>query len=130
MSTSSTSSRQINSPKCKCKLDAHLKISKTTKNPSRLFYGCPNYGSKNEFCDFFDWYDNAKYEQDKEELQRLTEDNIVLKSENASLQCKVQQMEIKYEALQQNMRDTYGNAISWKVAIILMLVAAYIAKFM
>ncbi|KAL3629858.1 hypothetical protein CASFOL_026170 [Castilleja foliolosa] len=103
---------------------------KNNKNPPRLFYDCPNYGSKNESCDFFDWYDNAKYEQDKEELQRLTGENVVLNSENASLRCKLQEMEIKYEALQQNIRDTYGNAISWKVAIILMLVAAYIAKLM
>ncbi|KAL3622738.1 hypothetical protein CASFOL_033346 [Castilleja foliolosa] len=130
MSTSSTSSGRMNSPKCKCKLDADLEISKTAKNPLRLFYGCPKYGSKSDSCDFFDWYDNAKYEQDRNELQKLIEENDALKSENESLHSKVHQMQIQYETLQQNMKDANGTTISWKVAIMLMLVTTYIAKLM
>ncbi|CAL1366973.1 unnamed protein product [Linum trigynum] len=44
--------------KCGCGLRAARKISHTTKNPNRKFFGCPKYGSKtSEPCDFFQWYD-------------------------------------------------------------------------
>eukprot|EP00434_Breviolum_minutum_P025504 symbB.v1.2.022535.t1/scaffold2006.1/size92704/3 len=44
---------QKDSPKCYCRKNAQLFVSKTEKNPNRLFWRCPN--SRPRQCSFFRW---------------------------------------------------------------------------
>ncbi|MED6105882.1 hypothetical protein PIB30_000010 [Stylosanthes scabra] len=44
-------------PKCHCHVYAILYLSKTAKNPNRLFFGCPFFKIKDNHCRFFLWLD-------------------------------------------------------------------------
>ncbi|RYQ89973.1 hypothetical protein Ahy_B09g096332 [Arachis hypogaea] len=45
------------SPKCLCGKNAILFMSKTTRNPKRLFLGCPFYKVRQPCCKYFLWLD-------------------------------------------------------------------------
>ncbi|CAI0445698.1 unnamed protein product [Linum tenue] len=44
---------------CDCGLRAARRISRTSANPNREFFGCPlfNRSENNKACDYFEWYD-------------------------------------------------------------------------
>ena len=42
---------------CYCGLQAEIRTSRTTDNPSKLFYGCPQW--ENGGCNLFIWYERV-----------------------------------------------------------------------
>ncbi|MED6181742.1 hypothetical protein PIB30_022181 [Stylosanthes scabra] len=76
-------------PKCYCRAYAILYLSMTTRNPNRLFFGCPYYKGPTPHCSFFRWLDrhtamfsrkeNVKCEEVEEDanehISRLSVDN-------------------------------------------------------
>ena len=40
---------------CSCGLLASHRVSRTNRNPGRLFYGCPRYHGQGTGCGFFEW---------------------------------------------------------------------------
>ncbi|KAA8536248.1 hypothetical protein F0562_028726 [Nyssa sinensis] len=49
--------------KCSCGLTVKLRISRTAKNPYRLFYNCPK--GFDDQCEFFQWCDEPSPTDDK-----------------------------------------------------------------
>ncbi|CAN1782463.1 hypothetical protein LINPERHAP1_LOCUS15842, partial [Linum perenne] len=46
---------------CFCGVAAVVRRSRTSMNPDRAFYGCPNWDSKKKRgCGFFKWCDDAQ----------------------------------------------------------------------
>ncbi|MED6113930.1 hypothetical protein PIB30_075405 [Stylosanthes scabra] len=92
-------------PKCHCRAYAVLYLSKTTKNPHRLFFGCPFFKSSLQHCKFFLWLDQhaAKFEKNadtkdvKDEEDDVEEHFGKLKMENrvAKLEDRVSSIEKK-----------------------------------
>ncbi|MED6180205.1 hypothetical protein PIB30_008063 [Stylosanthes scabra] len=49
--------RDVVAPKCRCGVYAILYLSRTEKNPNRLFFGCPFFRGGFPLCKFFEWLD-------------------------------------------------------------------------
>ncbi|KAK3035767.1 hypothetical protein RJ639_033469 [Escallonia herrerae] len=52
-------------PECHCGLTAQLRLSRTDKNPYRLFYNCNKPYPKRKTCGFFQWCDEPSQTGDK-----------------------------------------------------------------
>ncbi|MED6108206.1 hypothetical protein PIB30_021342 [Stylosanthes scabra] len=62
-------------PKCHCRVYAVLYLSKTSKNPNRLFFGCPFFKISFQYWNFFLWLDHhtVKFEK-KNDLNVVKEE--------------------------------------------------------
>ncbi|CAN0919728.1 hypothetical protein LINGRAHAP2_LOCUS31620 [Linum grandiflorum] len=80
---------------CHCGLRASRRVSRTTTNPRRKFFGCPRYSSKVEKgCGYFMWFEvKVDALKEKQELVQMV-DNLQLqvrhlKEENQWLQTQM-----------------------------------------
>ncbi|KAF5194427.1 hypothetical protein FRX31_015987 [Thalictrum thalictroides] len=88
------SSSSINSsPTCKCGIEDLVKISLTSDNPYRRFYGCCNYPTNN--CNYFRWIDPPLNMEKK--VEYLKNMNEVLETKNQALEKKNQLLEKQLE---------------------------------
>ncbi|MED6206870.1 hypothetical protein PIB30_030640 [Stylosanthes scabra] len=115
-------------PKCHCGVYAVLYFSKMSKNPNRLFFGCPFFKIQLSHCKFFLWLDqhSAKFGRmveisgPKEEEADADEHFGMLKIENrvADLEKRVALIEKK------------GNMKIWLVCVcfIVGLIVVYVSN--
>ncbi|GAB2291719.1 hypothetical protein Dimus_025970 [Dionaea muscipula] len=68
---------------CSCGMRARLRISRTSKNPYRLFYNCPKHMYHHQ-CDFFRWCDEMSLT-----LDRCLEEKNFLRDECIRLQERI-----------------------------------------
>ncbi|KAK9286819.1 hypothetical protein L1049_015224 [Liquidambar formosana] len=73
-------------PKCSCGLSAKLRMSRTFKNPYRLFYNCSK--DLDDQCNFFCWFDELSLSDDKpiEELTIVRDECIQLQQRLVDIQ--------------------------------------------
>lgn len=68
---------------CSCGLPAKLRISRTSKNPYRLFYNCPKHVYLRQ-CEFFRWSDEISIS-----IERYLEEKNLLRDECVRLQERI-----------------------------------------
>ncbi|KAM7516498.1 hypothetical protein LguiA_006081 [Lonicera macranthoides] len=100
-----SSSHSINSQlSCYCGSPSVTKISRTKKNPGRIFIGCPNY--KDQPCKFFKWANQLNDTTEEElknehmknkDLIKMIEDEH---KQNRELRMKHNELEKKYKKLE------------------------------
>ncbi|GAB4838836.1 hypothetical protein Ancab_028378 [Ancistrocladus abbreviatus] len=76
---------------CSCGLRARLRISRTSKNPYRLFYNCPKHIFHHQ-CDFFRWYDEMTTT-----IERCIEEKNFLREECVRLQERIDYLRSRRE---------------------------------
>ncbi|CAN1163029.1 hypothetical protein LINPERHAP2_LOCUS24802, partial [Linum perenne] len=102
---------------CHCGIKASRRISHTSANPGRKFFGCRNYKSKaDNGCGYFKWLDDkvAAFNE-KVALVNALNDRIALVSIVQQLEHKVQKLESENHDLQstltQALKSLIGNAV-------------------
>ncbi|GAB4852849.1 hypothetical protein Ancab_017046 [Ancistrocladus abbreviatus] len=76
---------------CCCGLRARLRISRTSKNPYRLFYNCPRHIYHHQ-CDFFRWCDETMTT-----IERCLEEKNFLREECIQLQERINYLRSRRE---------------------------------
>lgn len=97
--------------KCSCGLPAKLRISRTFRNPYRLFYNCP----KNSFhhqCEYFHWYDDvsASKERSRKEVNYLRHECIRLHKKIAYVQSQRENERASWEQERSALRSKVTSA--------------------
>ncbi|CAN1217528.1 hypothetical protein LINPERPRIM_LOCUS1046 [Linum perenne] len=103
---------------CHCGIKASRRISHTSANPGRKFFGCRNYKSKvaNNGCGYFEWLDDKVAAlNEKVVLVNALNDRIALVSIVQHLEHKVHELESENHDLQstrtQALKSLIGKAV-------------------
>lgn len=104
--TEEASTSEDSELKCSCGLPAKLRISRTFRNPYRLFYNCP----KNAFhhqCEYFHWSDemSANGERSRKETSFLQNECIRLHKKIAYVQSQRQNDRALWERERAELRS-------------------------
>ncbi|MED6171632.1 hypothetical protein PIB30_042457 [Stylosanthes scabra] len=110
-------------PKCNCGVYAVLYLSKTTKNPNRLFFGCPLYKSSHNHCNFFLWLDRhlamfgkkEQYSKGGEDEEDVSEHFAKMK-----LELRLADLEERVSAIEKKKKRMHMFLIALGIAIVLL----------
>jgi hypothetical protein len=86
-----------------------MKTSWTETNPSRRYFGCPNfrYGTH---CKFFEWVDKGEVDaRSCQVIPELRARNIRLETELRAKASNDSRLHLELKALRAPMRGTYGH---------------------
>lgn len=97
----SAHSPQNKTIRCNCNEIALIRVSQKPQSKGRKFYGCPNYGNEDNYCDFFMWYD--KKLSKLEELSDEGTSNFSKVCENLGAESRVSSQRNSQEWMQQHI---------------------------
>ncbi|MED6174827.1 hypothetical protein PIB30_072730 [Stylosanthes scabra] len=91
---------------CCPQMQLWLYLSKTTKNPNRLFFGCPLYKSSHNHCNFFLWLDRHLAMFGKKEQFKGVEDEEDVSEHFAKmkLELKLADLEERVSAIEKKKK--------------------------
>ncbi|MED6167949.1 hypothetical protein PIB30_007621 [Stylosanthes scabra] len=110
-------------PKCNCGVYAVWYLSNTSKNPNRLFFGCPFFKIGDRYCKYFLWLDRhaAKFRNTDGAPVRYGEDEDVVNVHFAKLNVdnRLANLEARVAAIEK--KKTMNMFLIWIGVIVVFL---------